>query len=85
MRNQYNNCCLTIGHIANHSKKIDAAELLGITVEPVSPSEFPTKELQTNYIKKGCSIYRYKTASEEVYIFIDCDRTTYCFYNTPWE
>ncbi|MGF7142079.1 hypothetical protein HNQ56_000489 [Anaerotaenia torta] len=66
-------------------EKIDAAELLGITVEPVSPSEFPTEELQTNYIKKGCSIYHYKTDSEEVYIFIDCDRTTYCFYNTPWE
>lgn len=66
----------------NTQEKIDNSELLGITVEPVAGNEFPTEELQSNFIGKNWSLYYYEDNSQEAYIFVDNNKENHCFYQT---
>lgn len=64
-------------------EKIENAEFLGLTVDQVKRNEFPTEELQTNFVGKDCTVYYYKDEFEEAYIFIDSQKTNYCHYQYP--
>lgn len=64
-------------------EKMEQAEYLGETKEPVPDNEYPTEELQSNYIPAGYEVYHLVTDEEDSYI-VYSEEDFYCIYATEW-
>lgn len=65
-------------------EKMGQAEYLGETKEPVPEDEFPTEELQSNYIPAGYEVYHLVTDEEDSYI-VYSEEDFYCIYAASWD
>lgn len=64
-------------------EKMEQAEYLGETKEPVPDNEYPAEELQSNYIPAGYKVYHLVTDEEDSYIVYG-EEDFYCIYATEW-
>lgn len=67
----------------HYLEKIEQAEFLGETREPVQSGEFPKEELQSNYIPAGYEVYHYVSDEEDSY-FVYSEENFYCIYAKEW-